>query len=735
VAIGPTRPMYKRMIVVLSCILVIGFSIITYKLIMLQIVEYKIYQQKAIEQQTRDISIAPKRGTIFDRNGKALAISASAYMVYVAPSAIKNDEQKQIIIDNLPLIVDVEKEWVEKLCNKNTGYEVIVRRIEKAMADKVRELIKENNLYRCLNIAEDPKRYYPFMNFASHIIGFTGSDNQGLAGIEEYYDKYLKGVPGRIVTATSARGNEIPFDYEMLIEPQDGNSLVLTIDEVIQHFLEKYIETARIDNKVANRAAGIVIDVKTGEILAMTVKPDFDLNAPFTITDPETIEFLETFSGDELKSKKSEALNEMWRNKNITEQYEPGSAFKAITASIAIEENLVSDNETFYCNGYRLIGGRRIRCWKDGGHGSETFLQAFENSCNPVFMDIGARIGSTNMFKYVTAFGLREKTNIDLSGEERGYYFPTANDLGPVQLAVSSFGQTFKITPIQFMTAIAALANGGKLMQPHLVKQIKDSNGNIVQDFAPKVVRQVVSKSTSEKISAMLQSVVDNGSGRNAKINGYKIAGKTATSEKIEANDRSKRIASFIAYAPADDPKIATLILLDEPGGYITSGGTLVAPIVKQLFSDVLPYLGYEPQLTEEEVKKSEAIVPDLVTQKSSNAIKTLNAMNLKSKVVGGEGVVKYQIPSKGQRIPAGGTVILYTNTSTPPENVIVPNIYGFTASKANSTLVNAGLNIRFSSSGTTSNMIVSACIPAIGSSVPPGTTVTVDMKMIIDDE
>lgn len=734
-AIGPTRPMYNRMIAVVVTIIVIGFSIVTYKLFMLQIIDYKIYQQKAIEQQTRDISIAPKRGTIFDRNGKALAVSASAYMVYLAPSAIKSDEQRKIIIDNLPAIINVEKDKVEKLCNKKSGYELVVRRIEKDVADKVRELIKEKGLNMCLNIAEDPKRYYPFGNFASHVIGFTGSDNQGLSGIEESYDKYLKGVPGRIVTATSAKGNEIPFDYEMMIEPQDGNSLVLTIDEVIQHFLEKYIETARIDNLVADRAAGIVIDVKTGEILAMTVKPDFDLNAPYTITDQATIDMLKAFQGEELKTKTSEALNTMWRNKNTTEQYEPGSAFKAITSAIAIEENLVSDNETFYDNGFRLIGGRRIRCWKDGGHGNITFLGALENSCNVTFMDIGARIGSERMFKYFTAFGLREKTNIDLSGEETGYYFPTVKDLGPVQLACNSFGQTFKVTPIQLMTAVAALANGGKLMQPHLVKEIKDKNGNIVQDFAPKLVRQVISKSTSEKISMMLQSVVDNGTGKNARIIGYKIAGKTATSEKITSTDRSGRIASFIAYAPADDPKIATLILLDEPGGYIKSGGTLVAPIVKQLFSDVLPYLGYEPQLTAEEIQKSEATVPDLVSQNSANAVKTLNGMNLKSKIVGGEGAVKYQIPSKGQRIPAGGTVILYTNTATPPENVIIPNIYGFTAAQANSALVNAGLNIRFSSSDNVSNMIVSACVPAIGSSIPPGTTITVDMKIIVSED
>ena len=740
---GPTRPMFKRMIAVLCVLLIVGFSFLTYKLFKLQIIDYKMYQQKAIEQQTRDILVSPKRGTIFDKNGKALAISASAYMVYVAPSAIKDEKQRDTIINGLisvlAITTDVEKEKIKKLCNKKSGYEVVARRIEKDVADKIRELIKKEDLVRCINIAEDPKRYYPFGNFASHIIGFTGADNQGLSGLEDYYDKYLKGVPGRIVTATSARGNEIPFDYEMLIEPQDGNSLVLTIDEVIQHFLEKYLDTACVDYKVRNRAAGIVMDVKNGDILAMSVKPDFDLNAPYVITDTNVLESLKPLVGEDLKAKTSEALNVMWRNKIITEQYEPGSAFKAITSAIAIEENLVNDKDSFVCNGSRVVAGQTIHCQKRAGHGTEDFLQGLENSCNPVFMDIGARIGSENMFKYVTAFGLRAITGIDLPGEGSGFYFPSVKSMGPVQLAVASFGQTFKITPIQLITAVSAIANNGKLLQPHIVKEIKDNKGNIVEDFGIKEIRQVISKDTSVKLSAMLQSVVDNGTGRNAKIAGYKIAGKTATSEKIDEKNElgvaNKRIASFIAYAPADDPKIAVLIILDEPDMPTISGGTLVAPIIKHLLSDVLPYLGYEPQLSAEEIAKSEALVPDFIGQDTQNATKAITLLNLKTKIVGGVGPIKYQIPNKGQRIPTGGVIMLYTNDAVPPTNVVVPNISGFSPAAANSAIINAGLNIRFGTSNDVPNMIVGACTPAIGSTVPPGTTITVELRVLVKDD
>lgn len=735
---GPTKPMYNRMLALAVILIIGGFSVLLVRLFIIQIIHYKEYQKKAIEQQTRNITIAPKRGTIFDRNGKALAVSASAYMVYIAPASIKDEAQKTEIINGLTEVLQADKDKITKACNKSSFYEVVARRIEKPLADKVRELIQEKKLYKCVAVAEDPKRYYPFGNFASHVIGFTGIDNQGLAGLEQYYDKYLKGVPGRIVTATNAIGSEMPFDYEMFIEPQDGYSLTLTIDEVIQHFLEKYLQTAQVDNKVHNRAAGIVMDVKTGGILAMAVKPDFDLNSPFTITDPEVLQKLSAYTGEEYNTQLSEQLNAMWRNKNITEQYEPGSAFKIITTSAALEENVVKETDTFYCPGYRIVAGIRISCDRTQGHGTETFLQGIQNSCNPVFMDVGARVGAANMFKYVTAFGLRQQTGIDLPGEGQGY-FHQLSKMGPVEIATSSFGQTFKVTPIQLITAVSAVANDGKLMQPHIVKEIKDSKGNIVESFAPKEVRQVISKETANELSLMLESVVENGTGRNVKIKGYRIAGKTATSEKIDEKNAqgiaNKRIVSFIAYAPADDPKIAVIIMLDEPEAVNVprvTGGLLVAPVMKQLLSDILPYLGIEPQLTPEEIASSEISVPNLAGKSSVDAIKDIENLKLKYKLIGGEGNVKYQIPIQGQRIPSGGTVMIYTNSASPPQSVTVPNIIGKTPMQANSAVINAGLNVKFGAGNNSMpNLVVGSCSPAEGESVPPGTTVTIELKYI----
>lgn len=735
---GPTKPMYKRIMFVAGALLLCGFIGLLVRLCKLQIIDYKIYQRKAIEQQTRDISIAPKRGTIYDRTGKALAVSASAYMVFVAPSSIKDDVQKTLVIDGLAGLLQIDKSKIEKACNKSSFYELVARRIEKPLADSVREFIKTNNLYQAVGIAEDPKRYYPFGNFASHILGFTGVDGQGLSGLEESYDTYLKGVPGRIVTARNAQGNEMPFDYETLIESQDGQSLTLTIDEVIQHFMEKHLDTARIENKVQNRAAGIAMDVKTGEILAMSVKPDYDLNSPFTISDPTILEALKAYQGDELKTKTSEALNTMWRNKIITEQYEPGSIFKIMTASMAVEEDLVNDKETFVCNGFRVVAGQRIRCAKAGGHGVETFLQGLENSCNPVFMDIGARIGGTSFFKYVTAFGFRSKTGIDLPGEGLGI-FHQESKIGPVELATSSFGQTFKVTPMQLITAISGVLNDGKLMQPHLVKDIKDAKGNITTSFAPKTVRQVISKETSDKLCLMLEGVVNEGTGRNCKIPGYRVGGKTATSEKIDEKNTEgiadKRIVAFMAFAPADDPKIAVLMLLDEPDMPVVSGGMLVAPYVKAFLQDVLPYLGYEPQLTAEEITKNEVVVPNFVTQGSADAIKSINNLKLKNKLIGGEGTVKYQIPSAGQRIPAGGVVMLYTNSESPPASITVPNIAGMSPSAANAAIINAGFNVKFTTATDVANLVVGSCSPAIGTSVPPGTIINIELRLVNNND
>ena len=733
---GPTKSMHKRMLSVCVFLCGICFTALIVRLFYLQIFAHEYYQTKAISQQTRDINIAPSRGTIYDRNGIMLARSALAYMVYVAPSSIKDDQTKELITSGLSEILGVEKEKLDTMTQKKSFYEIVVRRIETDLANQVRAFITDNKLSSCVYVVDDPKRYYPFNNFASHVIGFTGTDNQGLAGIEEYYDKYLRGVPGRIITAKNAVGTDMPFDYEMYIEPQNGYSLTLTIDQVVQHYLEKHLEDAFIETKTGNRAAGIVMDVKTGEILAMSVMPDYDLNSPFELVAQKDIDALAAAPDKDRSKVRSELLNAQWRNKTLTEAYDPGSAYKVITTAAALEENVVKQSDSFFCNGFRLVSDRTIHCTIRRGHGPETFLNGLENSCNPVFMDVGAKLGAANTFKYATAFGIRDKTGIDLPGEGQGL-FHAETKIGPVQLATISFGQTFTLTPISLITAIASIGNGGKLMQPKIVREIKDANDNVVSNFSPTMVRQVISQSTADEVLSMMQSVVDNGTGRNAKIAGYKIAGKTATSEKTgernEAGEANKRIASFVALAPADDPKFAVLIILDEPHTFSNSGGTLAAPVAKALLAEILPLYGYEPQLSQQEIDKNEKTVPNLVGKTGSNAVSELIKLDLKYDVKGDPGTIRYQIPSNGQRIPSGGTVILYTDSGGTPEKIKVPNVMGDSPALANSKLAGAKLNIKIDSSLDTSGMTVYTQSPAAGEEVFPGTVVTLQFKLVSD--
>lgn len=734
---GPTIPMYKRMLTILVLIIVLGFVPLSGRLFQLQILDYQYYQAKAINQQTRDIQISPNRGTIYDCNMKPLAISSTCFMVIISPRSIKNDEQREKIASGLSEILGADKAKILTQSKKNTFYEIVARRIENDAANKVRDFIKTNKFSSCISLAEDPKRLYPFDNFASHLIGFTGSDNQGLSGLEAKYDSYLKGVPGRIISARNAQGTDMPFEYEKNIDAQDGNNLVLTIDEVIQHFLEKHLETAVIENKVNNRAAGIIMNVKTGEILAMAVKPDFNLNDPFTITDTNLLSRLKGLTGDELKAKTTTVLNEMWRNKAITEQYEPGSTFKIFTAATAIEENLVNDKETFVCNGYRVVGGRKIHCAKVTGHGVETFLQGLENSCNPVFMDIGARIGTSRFIKYFNAFGFTKKTNIDLPGEAVGIFHKEEN-FKEVELATASFGQRFNITPIQLITAVASVANGGKLLEPHVVKEITDSKGNTVKSFQTKTVRQVISEASAKKLCSMLESVVANGSGRNAYIKGFRIAGKTGTSEKFISdtpdNGVEKRISSFVGFAPADDPEIVCLVLFDEPQVSVKFGSVIVAPVVGSILSDVLPYIGVEPQYTAEELAQMDVSVPNVTGLSVSDAKKKLSALKLDTRVIGGDGTVTSQLPAGGQKIPYTGTVLLYTNNKKPDQKVAVPDVTKCTASAANDKLINAGLNIRIIGKDVYKAGTLSySQSPKAGEMVTPGTVVSVEFRIVND--
>lgn len=732
--ISPGLSMQKKMAFVLAFIFVAGFTVLIGRLVKLQFIDGSFYQSKALAQQLSVTTITADRGTIYDRNLKPLAQSATVWDIYVSPSYIKKDskhtaeEKRTKIAEDLSKMLNLDTKTVYDKISKNTSYVIIAKKIENDKATLVRNYIKENNI-ECIGIVEDSKRYYPFNNFASQVLGFTGTDNQGLAGIEAYYDSTLKGVNGRVVMAKNAKGTNMPYNYQDRVEAKNGTNLVLTIDEVVQHYLEKYLQSAYVDNNVAVGVTSIVMDVKTGEILAMATEPSFDPNNPFTIANKTTVQKIAELSGTEKKSETTAALQKQWRNNAITDPYEPGSTFKIITAAAALNEGVVKENDTFDDPGSINIKGTRFKCWKAGGHGHQTFLQGFENSCNVVFITVGQRLGVTKFFKYFSAFGLAEKTGIDLPGEADSIYY-TDKDMGPVELASISFGQSNKITPIQLITAVSAVANGGKLVKPHIVKEELDSDGNVVKTYGTTVKRQVISAETSKLMCSMMQAEVVEGTGKNAYVAGYRIGGKTGTSQKLDKNDPNACIASFVGIAPADNPQVAVLLLMDEPHAANNFGGVIAAPVVGNMLSEILPYLGVEAQYTVEEQQKLDVKAPNLIGITVQEAKAALSKANLTTVIKGNGSKVTAQMPESGQAIPQGGRVILYTGGAKAENSIVVPNVTGLTASEANSMIAAQNLNIKLVGNSLTDSGVKSfAQSPAAGTKVPPGTVVTVQFR------
>lgn len=517
--VTPTKIMKIKMLVICLLLTVGSTLAISARLFYLQVYAGEEYQQKALDQQLRVTQLTAKRGSIYDRNMTVLARSATVWTITLSPANISSDEEKELIAQNLSRILDVSYEEIMEKANRTASYyQIIKRKVEQTETEEVRKFLSENDI-SCVGVVEDSKRYYPYDNFLSSVLGFTGTDNQGLAGLEAYYDSYLSGTPGRQLSAKNAWGTDMPYTYDEFYEPKDGYSLVLTIDENLQHFLEKQLEIAVEEHNVQNRAVGIAMDPKTGEILAMAVKGDFDPNNPFEIFDEETAAALAEITDEtEYLEALEEAQQQQWRNKAVSDTYEPGSVFKTITAAAVLEEGVVTEEDTFYCSGALQVEDRLIHCDNTTGHGQETFLQGLQNSCNPVFMQVGARLGSENFFKYFEAFGFTEPTGIDLPGEAQSIYHSEAELEGPVELAVSSFGQTFKVTPVQMLTAVCTAINGGYLVQPHVVGSIIDSEGKTVEtyDFSPK--RQVISEEVSNELALMLETVVSEGGGKNCKL-------------------------------------------------------------------------------------------------------------------------------------------------------------------------------------------------------------------------
>lgn len=678
-----------------------------------------------------DTKINAKRGTIYDRNMKPLAQSATVWNVVLEPAYINTEEKKHTICSGLSKILSIEEEKLTELANKKSCYTIVQKKVDSEVKDAVIEFKTKNKISSGIRLIEDYKRYYPCGKFAAPLLGFTGSDSQGLAGIEAYYEKILKGQPGRILTAKNAIGTEMPFDYEQMVDSKPGSSLKLCIDENIQRFMEKTLEEGVKNNKVKNRAAAIAMDVKTGEILGMAVKGDFDPNEPFKIADPEEESKINELPEEERAKAKSEALSRQWRNKAVSDTYYPGSVFKMVTASMGIELDVVNEQSTFNCTGSIVPGEgiKPIKCHKPGGHGSQNFVEALCHSCNPAFITVGLRIGTEHFFNFYKAFGFHDKTNIDLPGESKDIFFSADGKMSQTDLAVASMGQNFGITPIQMITAAAAIANGGKIVQPHVVKEILDENGNIVKSIDPIVKRQAISEKTAKRVTSMMLENATHGSGKNAYVAGYRVAGKTGTSEKIGLSTVGQKdyISSFCGFAPADNPKIAMLVFFDTPTGNLYYGSAVAAPVFARAMQDILPYMGIEKIYSEEELKTLDLKVPELIGKPINNAKSIAISESLNPVVIGKGETVIAQLPDPSGQIPQGGTVVLYTDEESKSQTVKVPKLTGLSVFETNKSAISSKLNIKLAGNDLTDSGVISVSQSiAEGTEVPPGTVITV---------
>ncbi len=730
---GTTVKMWRRTLIVLIVMVALGFGLIVVSLIRLQLVDGAELQKAAVDQQLRDTTISAQRGTIYDRNMKPLAQSATVWKVVLAPAYIDKDDEtlRRNISTGLADILGLDAEDIYKRTEGTSYYDVLKTKVETDVKDRLVQFIEENDLGNTIQLQEDYKRYYPFGSFASTILGFTGTDGQGLAGLEAYYDEYLSGTAGRLVTAKNAVGTDMPFQYEQKVEAQDGYNLVLTIDEVVQHYLEQALEEGVENNKVENRATGIVMNVNTGEIVAMAVKGDYDPNNPFVIADEEERARIAELPEEEQQEATSAALQAQWRNKAVSDTYYPGSVFKMVTLSMALEENVVTEETTFTCTGsyVPVQGEREINCHNTSGHGTQTLVQGTMNSCNPFFIYLGQLLGTETFFDYFEAFGFTEKTGIDLPGESQSIYHD--RDMSLMDLAVESFGQNFSITPIQMITACAAIANGGYLVQPHVVSQIVDNDGNIIKTADTTVKRQVISEETSERVSKILQENATSGTAKNGYVAGYRIAGKTGTSEKVGADGTvgsdNKYIASYCGFAPADDPQYAVLVFFDEPTGDSYYGGAVAGPVFAKIMEEILPYLNVETKYTEDEAGSVGVSAPNVIGKTVSEATNELTNNGLKILVKGSGDTVIAQTPDPGSSVPSGGTVVVYTDEASMNQTVTVPDFTNRSLSDVNYLAAQAGLNIKVTGAYNSSAATARTQDYAAGEQIKPGTVITVN--------
>ena len=722
---GPNRQMLRRTLALMALCGIAAFLALLIRLYKLQIIDHEYYEELAISQQLREAATSPARGTIFDTNMNPLAVSASVDNIYLSPAEIEMyGEDRELIARGLSEILGLDYDDIlEKTGRTGSWYVTVERKVEAEQADEVRRFKTENGL-KGVRLETDTKRYYPNSSLACHLIGFVGTDNTGLEGIEAKYDSALSGSAGRTLRATNAYGTELLFgSFEEYSPGEDGYDLVLTVDSTIQYYVEKHLKQAVEDYDIQNGAGAIAMDVNTGGILAMASIDGYDLNHFLSVSDEAQALIDQAATEEEAAELLSQAQARQWRNKALSDTYEPGSTFKIITLSMALEEGAVDLSDSFYCGGNVSVLGRTspIRCWKDGGHGSQTLTQAVQHSCNVAFVNIGLRVGAETFYKYCEAFGflnitgdpdenLTATTGIDLAGESGSIWWSQntfCSEKNLSQLAAASFGQTFTITPLQLITAVSACVNGGKLMQPFVVRQMLNPDGTVAYEREPTLVRQVISEETSAKVRSILEQVVgdpNDGTGRNAAVAGYRIGGKTGTSEKVslEAQTGEKEyIVSFIGFAPADDPQIALLVFLDTPSnksGIYVSGGQMAAPVVGNMMADILPYLGVEPVLEAGEAGSMDVTVPDFTGLRREEAAAAVKEAGLDFRTIGEGSLVTGQLPAAGVSIAAGTQIILYFEAESSADRETVPELSGMSYAQARDTLSYYGIYIQTAS-------------------------------------
>ncbi len=705
----------------------------------LQFVEGSFLKEAAYNQQAINQIISPKRGNIYDSTGKALAISAQVDTITINPEKIKKEdneeetkELKEKVAKGLSDIFELDYNEILKKVNSSSQVETIAKKVEQDKVDELKKWMEDNEISIGINIDEDTKRYYPCDNVASNVIGFCGTDNQGLSGIESKWDSVLKGTPGKIVSSKGSNQQEIPDSEETYISAENGSDITLTIDFKIQTIVEKYLKQAVEENDCKKGGNAIVMNPQNGDILAMACYPDYNLNEPYT---PNEV-LAESYDSLEAEEK-SEALYKMWANRSVSETYEPGSVFKLITSSVALEENITTTDKEgdFVCKGYEEFEDAsrseplRISCWTSA-HGPLTLRQALEKSCNPSFMQLGARIGASTLYKYYDAFGLFDSTNSGLYGEQSSI-FHKLEDVGPVELATMSFGQRLNITPLQMITAVSCIANDGVLLQPRIVKQVTNTETGAITEMPVTEVRQVISKQTADKVKSMMESVVTEGTGRHAAVTGYSIGGKSGTSEPIYTNTEDGYVASFVAISPIEDTQVVILVTLYDPPKDNHQGGTLVAPVVSQMLTEILPYLGIPSTDTETEDTSNLITVPDIRNKTVAEAQKILENIGLKviKHVEGDENsiLVSDQTPKPGASLTKNSIVVLYGEGSEVSSSVVVPDLKGMNASQATTALREKNLNINIEGKG---NVITQDYMA--DEQVQEGTIIRVTLKQTI---